>query len=103
MSDRGRSDCFETRLVGEKEPVCYDTHFPSTCVQRGGVVERPRGVEQKDGGLVQGQVPDGYVLVWLGGLLLYLHVSACSSPSPSQVLDSADDIILLIHMCCDII
>ena len=63
MPDRGRSDCFETRLVGEEEPVCYDPHFPSTCVKRGGVVERPGGVEQEDGGLVQGQVPDGYVLV----------------------------------------
>ena len=87
-------------MVGEKEPVCYDPHFPSTRHQRGGVVEGPGGVKQEDGGLVQGQVPDGRVLVWIVG---FLHVSACSSPSPSQVLDSADDIILLIHMSCDII
>lgn len=92
MPDRGRSDCFETRLVGEEKSVRYYPHFPSTCVQRRGVVERPGRVKQEDGRLVQGQVPDGRVLVWLVGVRT-LRVSACSSPSPSQLIDIADDIL----------
>ena len=83
MPDRGRSDSLETRLVGAKKSVCYNPHLPSACVERGGDVEGPGGVQQEDGRLVQGQVPDGCVLVWLVGVPI-VRLSACSSPSPSN-------------------